>query len=166
MVKLGRKLLVVGALAFAACAPAEDGEARRPSPSPAPEPVTIAPAVSATPEPAPRDVAVLVVEESAAGLKVLSAKRVAFERLGASARFNGKGRATHRYRLVDSAAKVLDEGDVAARPDVHVPAGPAGPAAHAELPTTVFTVRAPYPAAGEHIEVVSANDQTVMVRWP
>jgi hypothetical protein len=34
------------------------------------------------------------------------------------------------------------------------------------LPTFAFTVRAPQPADGEHLEIVSVDDNTVMVTWP
>lgn len=161
------RLLVAASALLFACAPAEDGEARRVSPVP-PAPEAVMPPGSANVDPAPstRDVAVLVLEQGGGSLRVLSAQRVPRERLGASARFNGKGRVTHRYRLVGAAGESLDEGDVAARTEAHVPPGPAGPAAHVPLPTFAFTVRAPQPADGEHLEIVSVDDKSVMVTWP
>ena len=161
------RLLLAATLLLGACAPAEEGDVRRGSPA-APTPEAVAPSASAVsqPTPAARDVAVLVLELSEGGLRVFSTSLVARERLGASARFNGKGRVTHRYRLVSATGESLDEGDVAAQTDAHVPPGPAGPAAHVPLPTFAFTVRAPQPAEGEHLEIVSVNDKNIMVSWP
>ena len=143
-----------------ACAPAPDAPPRD-APPPA-EAELAAPPVAA--QPVERDTVVMIVEASGPTLRVLSAKRVSAERIGRTARWNGKGKPTHRWRLVDAAGKISLEGEIAAPREPHVAPHGSDPAAHATA-TSTFVVRAPHPEGGEHIEITTADGSAELV-WP
>ncbi len=149
---------------LAACAPAGEGEVSEPAPP-------VASAAAAAPAAAPRpvgerDVAVLALEQGPNGLTVTSSARVERARLGPAATWNGRGRATHRFVLVDASGATLAEGEVAARRDLHVAPSAGGPAAHAVPGSFAFVVRAPYPEPGEHLEVHALDETKLVARWP
>jgi hypothetical protein len=158
------RLLLVG-IAAGGCAPAQDAP---PSDAPPAAQGNLAEAPAASPGTSPgveRDTVVMIVEASGATLRVISAKRVSAERIGRSARFNGKGRVTHRWRLVDAAGNVTLEGDIAAGREPHVAPHGSDPAAHATPAVSTFVVRAPHPGDGEHIEITTVDDGARLV-WP
>ncbi len=157
-----RPLLVSCAL-LASCAPAGPGEAPRGSPEPA---ASAAPGRAAPATPDQRDVLTLVLSESGGVLTVRTAVRVDRARLGASARYNGRGRPTHAYRLLAADGSVLDQGDVVARQSVHLPPRAGEHAEHADLGAFSFVVRAPHPAPGETVEVWRLDAPGVAARWP
>lgn len=112
-------------------------------------------------------IAVLVVEAKGGGLDVRSATAVAKRDLGVAATFNGAGRPTHRWILRGADGEERASGPIAARRDVHVPENRSegAPAAHAVRASSAFVVRAPYPAEGERIEIVSAVNPAEKTEW-
>lgn len=112
-------------------------------------------------------IAVLVVEAKGGVLDVLSATRVAKRDLGVAATFNGAGRPTHRWILRGTDGEERASGPIAVRRGVHVPENRSegAPAAHADRASSAFVVRAPFPAEGERIEVVSTVNAAEKTEW-
>ncbi len=163
------RFLIASALAITAAAAGCKPSAEGPPPEPGGSDAAPIAARDEPPADDKRDTIVMIIDESASALSIRSAKRVSSGRIGRSARWNGKGPVTHRYRLIDASGAVLAEGDVAVRRDLHVAPGGAGggahPAGHAAA-RTAFVVRAPAPRDGERIEIKAVDDERMMVIWP
>jgi len=106
-----------------------------------------------------RDVAVLVVAQTPAALRVTSSASRPRASFGPSASWNGSGAPTHRWVLRDALGRPLASGDIVARSTLEAPPNPAQGAAAAHVPqdTFSFVARVPQPAAGEIIEIATVG---------
>ncbi len=114
-----------------------------------------------------RDVAILTLEQGPSYLRVTGHNRRPRSSFGPSATWNGAGRATHRWRLVDRDGETLASGDIVVHSVLEAPPNPqkGAPAAHAVPETFAFVVKAPHPAPGEALEIAAAAGSPA-VRWP
>ena len=115
-----------------------------------------------------RDVAILVVEQTADSLRVTSSARRPRSALGPSASWNGAGAATHTWKLLGPHGETIASGDIAARGALESPPNEAqgAPAVNVPKQDVVFTVKVPQPAPGETIEIAPVNGSGLVARWP
>jgi len=108
----------------------------------------------------------LVVEESGDTMKVVSVGRVAAAAIGEVRRAAPRA-PTHRWVLRGVEGSAVAEGAVTSRRTRHLPPDPrvGQPAVVAEVDRHAFIVRAPWPAAGEWIEIAAWESPGRRVDW-
>lgn len=156
-------LVPIAALGLAACAANGDPPAGSSAPGTGP---TEQAAAGASVE--GRDVAVLVLEQTPASLRVVSSNRRPRSSFGPAASWNGKGRPTHRWSLRGPHGETIASGDIVARTSLEAPPDPqqGAPAANVPQASFSFDVKVPQPAPGEAIEITPVSGSSLVARWP
>lgn len=115
-----------------------------------------------------RDIAILVLEQTPAFLRVTSNARRPRSAFGPAAGWNGSGTPTHTWVLRGPHGEALASGDIVARSTLEAPPNPAqgATAAHVPQDSFSFTVKVPQPAPGEVIEIAPAGASGLVARWP
>ncbi|MFO0592125.1 MAG: hypothetical protein U0441_31570 [Polyangiaceae bacterium] len=115
-----------------------------------------------------RDVAILVVEQTASSLRVTSSARRPRSALGPAASWNGTGAATHTWKLLGPHGEVIASGDIVARGALESPPNESqgAPAVNVPKQDVAFTVKVPQPAPGETIEIAPVGGSSLVARWP
>lgn len=157
-------LALTAALGSSACAATGDpspGSNNPGGPSRSPESAG-APSVEA------RDVAILVLEQTASSLHVISSARRPRSSFGPAASWNGTGTATHAWKLIGAHGEILASGDIVARGSIEAPPNEkaGAPGAIVAKDTTSFTAKVPHPEAGERIEIAPIANASLVARWP
>lgn len=114
-----------------------------------------------------RDVAILVVEQTASTLRVVSSARRPRSAFGPAASWNGTGTATHTWKLLGQHGETKASGEIVARGTLEAPPNEKAGAPGAIVPkdTLSFTVKVPQPESGEVIEIAPVAGGPAG-RWP
>ncbi|MBK8254909.1 MAG: hypothetical protein IPK82_19900 [Polyangiaceae bacterium] len=115
-----------------------------------------------------RDVAVLVIEQTSAVIRVLSSATRPRSSFGPAASWNGTGTPTHRWTLRDRNGAEVTSGGIVAKTALEAPPNSKEGvgAANVPLSAVTFEARVPVPAAGEWIEIAAVNGSVTAARWP
>ncbi len=116
-----------------------------------------------------RDVAILVLEQTASSLRVTSSARRPRSSFGPAASWNGTGTATHAWKLLGPHGEVIASGEIVARGGaLEAPPNPAQgtPAVNVPRDSLSFTAKVPQPAPGETIEIAPVSGGSLVARWP
>ena len=116
-----------------------------------------------------RDVAILVLEQTASSLRVTSSARRPRSSFGPAASWNGTGTATHAWKLLGPHGEGIASGEIVARGGaLEAPPNPAQgtPAVNVPRDSLSFTAKVPQPAPGETIEIAPVSGGSLVARWP